>query len=60
MPPSRVLDLDSLMSLPKIAVAAVSPDKEHLSLTISRIQENYDVFLKSVDGTGELIPLTKS
>ncbi|MHA1965824.1 MAG: prolyl oligopeptidase family serine peptidase [Candidatus Thorarchaeota archaeon] len=48
------------MSLPSIGFVKVSPDKKHLALTISRIQENYDVFLKSTDGTGDLIPLTKT
>lgn len=60
MPPSRALDLDSLMSLPSIALVRVSPDKKHLAMSISRIQENYDVFLKSTDGTGDLTPLTKT
>jgi dipeptidyl aminopeptidase/acylaminoacyl peptidase len=48
------------MSLPTIRVALVSPDKQHLALSISRIQDNYDVFLKSTDGPGELTPLTKT
>lgn len=68
MPPSRNLDLDSLMSLPTIGLPGFpeiqpricSPNKKHLALSINRIQENYDVFLKSSDGTGELIPLTKT
>ena len=66
MPSSRAVDLDSLMSLPKILSyepskdVLVSPDKKHLAMSISRIQENYDVFLKSVDGTGDLTPLTKT
>lgn len=60
MPPSRVLDLDSLMSLPMIGDSIISPDKKHLALSIDRIHENYDVFLKSSDGTGDLIPLTST
>jgi dipeptidyl aminopeptidase/acylaminoacyl peptidase len=60
MPPSRDIDLDSLMSLPTMDNALISPDKKYLALTINRIQENYDVFLKSSDGTGDLIPLTKT
>jgi dipeptidyl aminopeptidase/acylaminoacyl peptidase len=60
MPPSRVLDLDSLMSLPQIAAIKVSPNKKHLAMSISRIQENYDIFLKSADGTGTLTSLTKT
>ena len=60
MPQSRVLDLDSLMSLPNIRSYKVSPDKKHIALSINRIQDNYDVFLKSTDGTKELIPLTKT
>ncbi len=60
MPPSRVLDLDSLMSLPRIASVKVSPDKKYLAMSISRIQENYDAFLKSTDGSGTLAPLTKT
>jgi len=60
MPPSRVLDLDSLMSLPMIGDSIISPDKKHLALSIDRIHENYDVFLKSSDGTGDLTPLTST
>ncbi|MFW9964665.1 MAG: S9 family peptidase [Candidatus Sifarchaeia archaeon] len=60
MLPSKVLNLDSLMSIPMIRVAEVSPDKNHLALSINRIHENYDVFLKSTDGKGDLIPLTKT
>ncbi len=60
MPPSRILDLDSLMSLPEIRLIDVSPNKKFLALSINRIQENYDVFLKSVDGSDELTPLTKT
>ena len=60
MPPSRALDLDSLVSLPKILLTKVSPDKNHLAMTISRLQENFDVFLKNTDGTGDLTPLTNT
>ncbi|MFW9787691.1 MAG: prolyl oligopeptidase family serine peptidase [Candidatus Thorarchaeota archaeon] len=48
------------MSLPSIGAIKVSPDKTNLALSISRIQENYDVFLKYADGTGDLLPLTKT
>ncbi len=58
--PAKILDLDSLMSLPTIGHVMVSPDKKHLAMSISRIQENYDAFLKSTDGTGDLTPLTKT
>ncbi len=60
MASGKVLDLDSLMRLPSIYEVEVSPDKNHLAMSISRIQENYDVFLKSTDGTGDLTPLTKT
>jgi len=58
--PAKVLDLDSLMSLPTVELVMVSPDKRHLAMSINRIQENYDAFLKSTDGTGDLTPLTKT
>jgi len=57
---AKVLDLDSLMSLPTIDLVMVSPDKKHLAMSINRIQENYDAFLKPTDGTGNLTPLTKT
>ena len=60
MAAGKVLDLDSLMKLPSMYEVEVSPDKKHLAMSISRIQENYDVFLKSTDGTGDLTPLTKT
>ena len=60
MPQSKVLDLDSLMGLPRIGSVKISPSKEFLALSISRIQENYDVFVKASDGSGELTPLTKT
>ncbi|MFW9974309.1 MAG: S9 family peptidase [Candidatus Thorarchaeota archaeon] len=60
MPSARVLDFDSIMSLPEISAVEVSPDKKYLALSINKIQENYDVFLKSTSGTGDLIPLTKT
>ncbi len=43
-----------------IRLVEVSPDKKHLALSINRIHENYDVFLKSTDGKGDLVPLTKT
>lgn len=58
--PGKVLNLDSLMSLPTIGLVKVSPDKKHLAMSISRIQENYDVFLKCIDSTGDLTALTKT
>ncbi|MHA3963299.1 MAG: S9 family peptidase [Candidatus Thorarchaeota archaeon SMTZ1-45] len=60
MLPSKILNLDSALSIPTIRVVKVSPDKKHLALSINRIHENYDVFLKSTDGTGELVPLTRT
>ena len=48
------------MSLPRIGIAKVSPNKQHLALSIIRIHENYDVFLKSIDGLDDLKPLTKT
>lgn len=43
-----------------IRLVEVSPDKKHLALSINRIHENYDVFLKSADGTSDLVPLTQT
>lgn len=60
MPPFRDLDLESLMNIPSIGSYEVSPKKSHLALSISRIHENYDVFLMAIDEPGVLTPLTNT
>jgi dipeptidyl aminopeptidase/acylaminoacyl peptidase len=56
----QAIDLDALMTLPRIAYTKVSPSKRYIALTVSRIQENYDVFLKTTYSAGDLVPLTKT
>jgi len=53
-----MIDLDSLMNLPEIGHALVSPDKKHVALMVNRIHENYDIFLGSTNEALELITLT--
>ncbi|NHI88574.1 MAG: S9 family peptidase [Candidatus Thorarchaeota archaeon] len=60
MPSYRALDLDSLMSIPSIDSYEISPQKTHLALSIDRIQENYDIFLLSIDEPRVLTPLTNT
>lgn len=54
------VSLDSLLKIPEIANARISPDKKHVALTINRIHENYDVFLFDLKKHSELTPLTKT
>jgi len=58
---SKKLDLNSLMSIPQIGASVeISPDKQNVALEINRIHENYDVFLASIRGATEIIPLTRT
>ncbi len=57
---SKNLDLDSLMTIPNIWGAIPSPDKKYFALTANKIQENYDIFLGSIDGLTEISPLTRT
>jgi len=54
----RKVDLDSLMNLPEIGNALVSPDKKHVVLMVNRIHNNYDIFLGSTQERTELTALT--
>ena len=54
------LDLESLMTIPQMGKVLLSPEKKHFALTINRIQENYDIFLGSVQRGTEMVPLTRT
>ncbi|MHA2026379.1 MAG: prolyl oligopeptidase family serine peptidase [Candidatus Thorarchaeota archaeon] len=56
----KAIDLDAMMTLPQISKTKVSPSKRYIALMVNRIQENYDVFLKTTYSTGDLVPLTKT
>jgi dipeptidyl aminopeptidase/acylaminoacyl peptidase len=58
MQSGKRVDLDSLMSLPEIGHAQVSPDKRFTALMINHIHENYDVFLGSARENIELTAIT--
>jgi len=57
---SKKLDLDSLMTIPQIGSVLLSPDKDNIALMINRIQENFDIFLGSIQKDTEIIPLTRT
>ncbi|MFW9959491.1 MAG: S9 family peptidase [Candidatus Thorarchaeota archaeon] len=54
----KKIDLDSLMNLPEIKDVLVAPNKEHVSMMVNRIHDNYDVFLGSTQMKSDLIALT--
>lgn len=54
------LDLESLMTIPEMSRVLLSPEKQHFALTVNRIQENYDVFLGSLQRDTEMVPLTRT
>ncbi|MGY5864077.1 MAG: prolyl oligopeptidase family serine peptidase [Candidatus Thorarchaeota archaeon] len=56
----KAIDLDAIMTLPRISYFKVSPNKRYIALMVSRIQENYDIFLKTTYSAGDLVPLTKT
>jgi dipeptidyl aminopeptidase/acylaminoacyl peptidase len=49
-----------MIAIPYIRHWKVSPNKRYIALTVNRIQENYDVFLKTTYSSGALVPLTKT
>lgn len=57
---SNNINLDALIDIPRINRWRVSPNKRYIGLSVNRIQENYDVFLKTTYSTGNLVPLTKT
>jgi dipeptidyl aminopeptidase/acylaminoacyl peptidase len=59
MPFNGRLELDALMTIPRLRSASVSPDKKHVVFTASRLQENLDAFLAPLDNSG-MIPLTRT
>jgi len=54
------LDLESLMTIPEMGRVFLSPEKKHFALMLNRIQENYDIFLGSVQRGTEMVPLTRT
>ncbi|MFW9769627.1 MAG: alpha/beta hydrolase family protein [Candidatus Thorarchaeota archaeon] len=48
------------MTLPRISFVNVSPNKRYAAIMVNRLQENYDVFLKTTYSPGDLVPLTKT
>lgn len=54
------LDLESLMTIPELSRVYLSPEKKHFALMVNRIQENYDIFLGSIQRGTEMVPLTRT
>ena len=54
------LDLESLMTIPQMDTVLLSPEKKYFALMVNRIQENYDIFLGSVQRDTEMVPLTRT
>lgn len=54
------LHLESLMTIPEMRTVLLSPEKKHFAVMINRIQENYDIFLGSVQRDTEMVPLTRT
>jgi len=48
------------MTLPTIELIKISPNKRYAALMANRIQENYDVFVKTTYSSGDLVPLTRT
>lgn len=57
---SKNINLDALMALPHIGSWKVSPNKRYIGLTVNRIQDNFDVFVKTTYSSGDLVPLTRT
>ncbi|TFG34679.1 S9 family peptidase [Candidatus Thorarchaeota archaeon] len=57
---ARSLDLDALLAIPKIDSVIISPNKKYAAITITRIHENYDVFLCDLESGREMVPLTRT
>ena len=56
----KILDVDSLMTIPNISSVHISPNKKYVALAVNRIHENYDVFLLNLESHGSMIPLTRT
>ena len=54
------LDLESIMTIPQMGTVLLSPEKKYFALMVNRIQENYDIFLGSVQRDTEMVPLTRT
>jgi dipeptidyl aminopeptidase/acylaminoacyl peptidase len=60
MQSGKTVNLNSLMRLPEIGDAFVSPNKKHVALMVNRIHENYDIFLRSTEESSDLKALTNN
>ncbi len=60
MQSGKFLNIDSLLTIPRISSVHVAPNRKYVALEINRIHENYDVFLFDLKSYGNIIPLTRT
>lgn len=60
MSKSAEVFLDTLLNLPEVKQAFLSPDRTHIALNIANLHLNWDVFLTKAEGTTHITSLTNT